>query len=211
MMTMTNAHKTDFTSLRGEIALTAARLIAEEGATYEMAKKKALIQIAGNKRINGDLLPSNQEIEEEVRIYHSLFMADTQPARLLYLRKIALQMMNELAQFKPYITGAVLNGTAGEHSDIHLQLFADSAKEVEMFLLNKNIDISVTEGESYRQKAQAAETIHFYHANEIFHLAVYHPDDMRKMVKAADTQAEKADMNELKRLMEEQGNPFSED
>lgn len=210
-MTMTNEHKTDFASLRSEIAMLAARLIAEEGATYEMAKKKAASKILGNKRINGDLLPNNHKIEEEVRVYHNLFMADTQPARLLHLRKVALEMMNELAQFQPYITGAVLNGTAGEHSDIHLQLFADSAKDVEIFLLNKNIDISVKEAASYRQKAQATETIYFYHNNEIFHLAVYNPDDMRKMVKAMDAQAEKASIIELKQLIEEQINPLSED
>lgn len=211
MMVMTNEHKTAFASLRAEIAMIAARLIAEEGATYEMAKKKAAGKIAGNTRIKGDFLPNNDEIAEEVRIYHSLFMADTQPARLLHLRKTAFQMMNELAQFHPYVTGAVLNGTAGEHSDIHLQLFTDSAKDVEIFLLNKNIDISVSEDANYRQKAQPAETIHFYHENEIFHLAVYHPDDMRKMAKAMDAQAEKADRNELAQLIKAQENPLSED
>ncbi|MDL2284512.1 hypothetical protein LJC19_05150 [Oxalobacter sp. OttesenSCG-928-P03] len=201
---MTNERKTDWGGLRGEIAMAAARLIAEEGATYEMAKKKAAHQILGNKRINGKFLPDNTEIEEELRIYNALFMADTQPARLLHLRRTALQMMHELAQFQPYITGAVLNGTAGEHSDIHLQLFAESAKDVEIFLLNKNIDISVTESPGYRGKTQAVETIHFYYESEIFHLAVYNPDDMRKMVRAMDTQAERADIGELERLIEQQ-------
>ncbi len=204
IIAMTNDRRTDWNGIRGEIAIAAARLIAEEGATYEMAKKRAARQILGDNRINGNFLPDNSEIEEEVRIYHNIFMADTQPARLLFLRKTALHMMQELAQFQPHLTGAVLNGTASEHSDIHLQLFAESAKDVEIHLLNKNIDISVTEAESYRQKARAEETIHFYHEGEIFHLAVYNPDDMRKMVKTTDSQAERADITRLKQLIEQQ-------
>jgi hypothetical protein len=57
----------------------------------------------------------------------------------------ALEVMEQLADFRPYLTGAVLNGTAGEHDDIHLQLFADSAKEVEIWLLNRNVDIDISE------------------------------------------------------------------
>ena len=38
----------------------------------------------------------------------------TQPARLLHLRKLAVQLMEELAEFSPYLTGAVLNGTVAQ-------------------------------------------------------------------------------------------------
>ena len=37
------------------------------------------------------------------------------------------------------------NGTAGEHSDIHLQLYCDSAKDVEMLLLNQGLDFEADE------------------------------------------------------------------
>ena len=40
-----------------------------------------------------------RKIEDEVRIYNELFFSDTQPARLLHLRKLALHMMEELTQF----------------------------------------------------------------------------------------------------------------
>jgi hypothetical protein len=201
---MTNEHKTDRGNLRSEIAMAAARMIAEEGATYEMAKRKAARQILGSGRINGDFLPDNNEIEDEVRVYNALFMGDTQPARLLHLRQAALLMMRELAQFTPYVTGAVLNGTAGEHSDIHLLLFADSAKDIEIFLLNKHIEISVTEAPPHLTKTQAIEIIHFYHKNDLFHLTIYTPDDMKKMVRATDAQAEKADEKTLEKLIDAQ-------
>lgn len=204
MIVMTNEYKTHRNYLSSEIASVAARMIAEEGATYEMAKKRAAKQIIGNKKIKGNLLPDNTEIEEEVRKYHSLFMSDTQPARLLHLRQIALQIMVELAQFRPYIIGAVFNGTAGEHSDIYLQVFAESAKDIEIYLLNKNVAISVTEAPTYKGKTPALETIHFYYSKELIHLTVYDLDDMRKMAKAADSQIEKTDIEGLKQLIAQQ-------
>ena len=40
-----------------------------------------------------------------------------------------------LADFDPHLTGSVLNGTAGPHADINLQLFTDLQKEVEFLLM----------------------------------------------------------------------------
>jgi hypothetical protein len=131
--------------LRAEIAAAAARLIAQDGADYNSAKRKAARQILGDTQPPPNLLPDNAQIEAEVRIYQSLFHADTQPARLFRLRTLAVDIMEGLSAFHPFLTGAVLNGTAGPHDDIHLQLFADSAKEVEIFLLNRNLQIDISE------------------------------------------------------------------
>ena len=199
---MKSERKTDWAEIRSEIATAAARMIAEEGVSYESAKKRGARQILGNGRINGNFLPDNQQIEDELRIYQALFMADTQPERLLHLRRLALEMMHELAEFQPYVTGAVLNGTAGEMSDIHLQLFADSAKDVEIFLLNRNFDITVSEAvSSSRSRVQPTENIHFYHKGEVFHLVVYEHDDLRKMARASDTVPQRADSRELEQLI----------
>src|SRR4051812_32951445 len=72
--------------LRAEIAAVAARMIAEDGADYGTAKKKAAKQILGNAKIRGEIMPDNAQIEEEVRQYNELFFSDTQPVRLLHLR-----------------------------------------------------------------------------------------------------------------------------
>ncbi len=48
--------------------------------------------------------------------------------------------MRLLAEFRPYLTGSVLAGTAGKHSDINLMLFSDDAKAVLLFLLKHNIE-----------------------------------------------------------------------
>ncbi len=165
--------------LRAEIAAAAARLIAEDGADYSTAKRKAAKQIIGNAKIRGEIMPDNVQIEEEVRLYNELFFSDSQPARLLHLRKLALRMMEDLTRFSPYLTGAVLNGTAGEHSDIHLQLFAESAKDVEIFLINKNVDFDVSETPHFNSRADPVETVSFLWQNEGVHLALYETDELR--------------------------------
>jgi hypothetical protein len=198
--------------LRAEIAVAAARMIAEDGADYGSAKRKAARQILGASKIRGDLLPDNAQIEEEVRLHNALFFGDTQPARLQHLRLLALELMAELAQFSPYLTGAVLNGTAGEHSEIHLQLFTESAKDVEIFLLNQNIQYEVSESPHFRSRHEAVETLSFLMrqrqsdaAPEGVHLSLYHIDDLRGSVKApSGKRPERANAETLRRLMQEQ-------
>jgi hypothetical protein len=65
--------------------------------------------------------------------------------------------MQALAEFSPYLTGPVLTGVAGAYSEIDLQLFPDSAKDVEMFLLNRGIPFATREGRRYSgDRAHAA-------------------------------------------------------
>ncbi len=193
--------------LRAEIAAAAARMIAEDGADYGTAKRKAAKQLLGNQKVRGEIMPDNEEIEEEVRLYNELFFADTQPARLQHLRRVALKLMQDLQAFRPYITGAVFNGTAGEHSDIHLQLFTPSAKDVEIFLLNKNVNFEVGETPHFRN-GQPVETLSFLlpqkgAAPELAHLALYEEDDLRGSVRTASgKRPERGDAAALARLIE---------
>lgn len=198
---MTINRLVDIANLRQEIAIAAARMIAEEGTTYEVAKRKAARQILGNSRITGEILPDNITIEKEVKLYNELFLADSQPARLLHLRTLSLKLMKVLAEFNPYITGAILNGTGGEHSDIHLQLFTDNVKDVEIFLLNNNIHFEVSELPHFRGKGHVIETIHFMWHNEIAHLTVYESDDIRKSGKLSGSRFARADIHGLQQLI----------
>ena len=45
-----------------------------------------------------------------------------------------------LAQFRPYLGGAVWHGTATRLSDIYLQLFCDDPKSAEIALIEHNVD-----------------------------------------------------------------------
>jgi len=175
---MSSHFLTESDHLRAEIAAAAARLIAEDGLDYGTAKRKAAKQILGNNKVRGDVLPDNAMVEDEVRTYNALFFADTQPRRLRHLRELAVRLMRELEVFQPYLTGAVLNGTAGDHSDIHLHLFADSAKDVEIYLLNKGVDFEVSESPHFNGHGDI-ETLSFLWQNEGVHLAIYDIDDLR--------------------------------
>lgn len=136
--------------LKTEIAATAARLIAEEGCDYAQAKRRAVHDLLGaNRRA---VLPDNAEVERELRRYLQLFDGSAHLRRLAALRTLALDWMQRLAAFEPHLAGAVLNGTATEHSDIQLHLFVDSAKDVEMALLNDGVEFEVDDGPDERPR-----------------------------------------------------------
>lgn len=123
--------------MRERIAQQAARLIAEDGLQdYALAKLKAARQIGAPDTHN---LPNNSEVEQALRDYQSLYQKDEQSERLCQLRRQALAMMRRLARFEPYLVGSVLDGTATRYSDIDLQIFTDSSKSVELFLLGQQI------------------------------------------------------------------------
>ena len=133
--------------LRQLIAQQAARMMAEDGIhDFAYAKKKAGKQLGVNE---ASVMPTNAEIEEEIRLYHEIYNADEQPLELAKLRQAALLTMQLFAKFNPHLTGSVLDGSAGKFSQTNIHLFADSAKDVEMFLLNQQIPFQSSE-KSYR-------------------------------------------------------------
>jgi len=129
-------------TLAEEIAATAARLVVDEGMEYAGAKRKAL-RALGRHGTRQAELPSNEQVEDQVREYLALFCADTQPAELQALRALALVWMDRLAEFRPHLTGAVWRGTATRLSAVHLDLYCDDAKSAEIQLINKGIDYDV--------------------------------------------------------------------
>ncbi len=174
--------------VREEIAIAAARMIAEDGLDYATAKRKAARQVVGESKIGGEFLPDNDQIEEEIREYQAIFQSDSPPATLRRMRKAALDWMEKLKAFDPYLTGAVLNGTAGEHSDIHLQCFCDNPKEVAIYLLNANVQYDVSEMRHFAGRGYV-ETLSFLLRSRDeepvgLHIALYGTDDLRGAVRA---------------------------
>jgi hypothetical protein len=111
--------------------------MAEDGITdHAYAKRKAAKQLGASDTHH---LPSNEEIDAALRSFRQLFQHETHPEILRRLREEALATMRLLADFHPYLTGSVLNGTAGEQSDINLMLFSDDEKAVLLFLLKNNL------------------------------------------------------------------------
>jgi len=197
--------------LRQLIAQQAARMMAEDGVSdFAYAKKKAGRQLGA---MDNSILPSNAEIEEELRLYNALFLSEEQPENLRNLRKNALVTMQLLEKFNPHLTGAVLDGTAGLFSETHIHLFADSIKEVEMFLLNQQIPFDVNE-KSYRimndgkrdKKGDSRKTVPVFTLETdigLIKLSVFEVDDIRIATKrAADgSNAERLNTEGVKSLL----------
>lgn len=128
--------------LTDEIAAAAAQAVVEDGLEYAAAKRRAARQIAGRAWRPGDL-PRNEVVEDAVREHLATFHADTQPAELRALRRLAARWMQRLAAHRPHLSGAVWRGTATRRSAIHLDLYCDDPKGTEIDLINQGIDYDV--------------------------------------------------------------------
>lgn len=122
---------------RTRIAQATARLIAEHGLNdWQAAKRKACRQLG---LPDHEALPGNEEVEQALRDYNTLFHGTAQEASLRAQRLDALGWMERLAEWKPLLTGAVAAGWATEHSEVRLELEAEDAKAVEMSLINAGV------------------------------------------------------------------------
>lgn len=167
-------------NLKSEIAATAARMVVEEGLEYGPAKRRAVRQLGLPART---ALPDNDGVEESVREYIELFCADTQPAELDALRRLAVTWMERLAQFRPYLGGAVWHGTATRLSDIYLQLFCDDPKSCEIALIEHNVDYEARAVTGFKGETVDALSLSSM-SPELgepvgVHLLVYDHDDVR--------------------------------
>ncbi len=203
--------KENLQQLRQLIAQSAARMMAEDGISdYAYAKKKAGRQVGAS---DGDVLPSNAEIEDELKLYNALFLSDEQPENLRELRKNALFTMQLLKKFNPHLTGSVLDGTAGLGSETHIHLFADSLKDVEMFLLNQDIPFETNE-KSYRvmndgkrdKKSDNRKKVPVFSlemSTGIIKISVFEVDEIRVATKrtADGSNAERADIQDVITLL----------
>ncbi len=198
--------------LRQAIAQEAARMIAEEGIhDFAYAKKKAGRQLGIS---DNSALPTNVEIENEVKLYHEIYNADEQPIILATLRKAALATMQLLQKFNPHLTGTVLDGTAGKFSQTDIHLFADNEKEIEIFLLNQHIPYKSSE-KTFRlsnkpskdKKNRVRKTVPTFTLETEFglqKLSVFNIDDMRTATKRASngSNANRADIAGLIALIQ---------
>jgi hypothetical protein len=117
---------------RHRLANEAARLMAESGIRdFHQAKLKAAQRLG----IHDDAsLPRNREIEDALREYQRLFLADTQATGLRERREAALRALEFFSDFDARLVGPVLDGTADAHAPVALHLHSDDADAVPRFL-----------------------------------------------------------------------------
>lgn len=119
------------------IAQAAARMAADFGSTdLANARRKAAERLGAR---NPKHWPDLSDVEEELRVQQRLFHAPRQCAAFAQLLHIAFDAMQEFREFRPCLTGPVLEGTADLHSEITLLLYAESTEEVIFRLTDKGI------------------------------------------------------------------------
>ena len=181
-----NRNNTRQTGVRARIAAAAARIMAEDGIDdFALAKRKAARQLGAG---DAQALPANNEIDEALRAYRALYQADEHAERIAELRRVALDAMRTLERFTPYLTGSVLKGSAGPYAEIDLQLFPDSAKDVEIFLLDRNIPYTTQEGRRYAgDRAHAVGVLSLDWQGAPLRLSVFDARDERIALKTSQT------------------------
>lgn len=116
------------TGLRERLAQESARLMIEHGIVdFGLAKRKAAERLAVTAF---GALPSNSQIEACLAERQRIFEPEGHADRLEEMRRLALQIMEQLAGFEPRLAGPVLTGTATSSSRIELHVFAASAEAV---------------------------------------------------------------------------------
>lgn len=122
---------------RTRIAQEAARLISEHGiGDLRHAIGKAAARLGCT---DARAFPREAEVDAALREHQRLFHAGSQPRALRERREAALEAMQFLHAFDPRLVGAVLDGTADEHSTVCLHVFADDADAVGHFLRDQRI------------------------------------------------------------------------
>lgn len=113
--------------VRGMLAQEAAKIIATEGVRdYQRAKNKASARLGYN---NHSVLPSNFEIEKALTSFHNTFQPNH--AEILFqLQQTALQVLQELDGYSPFLVGPVLENTANKNSPISIHAYSETVEDV---------------------------------------------------------------------------------
>jgi len=186
-----------------EIAATAARMVVEEGLNFGPAKHRALKQLGLSGRT---ALPTNEQVEAQVREYIALFCGDTQPQELRALREHAVVWMDRLSEFRPHLGGAVWQGWATRLSDIDLALFCDDPKSAEIALINQNLRYEVQAQPGLHGREVDVLSLHSFCRDlgeDIgVHLRIYDWQDLRgALVPDAQGRSPRGDLQALQRLL----------
>ena len=201
-------HRARMDGMRARIAAAAARIMAEDGIDdFALAKRKAARRLGAP---DTEALPANDEIEAELRAYRALYQAEEHPDRIAQLRALALEAMRLLERFHPYLTGPVLAGIAGPYAEIELQLFPESVKEVELFLLDHDIPYATSESRRFAgDRARAVAGLEVQWQGTPLRLQVFDPRDERLALKTsqAGRVIERAGIAEVSELVSSGAHP----
>jgi len=164
---------------RQAIAVEAARIIVQEGQrNYGAAKRKAAERLG---TASARHLPSNHEIEQELRTYQTLFV-DGQDEQVDMLQHVALEIMQHFAELRPRIAGPVLEGTADQFSSITLHVFSDNPDDMVRLLMDLKIPYVASERRLrwYDQKYRSIQVLNIDWRGHACELCLFASNDLRQ-------------------------------
>ena len=168
---------------RAEIAALAATLIADSGLDFHAAKRKAAQRVVGDGQASR-MMPDNALVDRFLLEHLQLFDEDHE-ARVERHRRAALIWLERLEAFDPYVTGAAWKGIVTRHAPLHLQVFTDDAKDLEVLLMDAGIDYDVGEVGHFA-KPEAVPALSFWWQRDLpVLIAVYRAVDLRGALKRA--------------------------
>ncbi|NID16039.1 hypothetical protein [Luteibacter yeojuensis] len=162
------------------VAQEAARLMSEHGIRdFHHAKLKAAERLG---IVDTQALPRNNEIEDALREHQRLFHGDSQPQALRARREAAVEAMRFLRDFDTRLVGAVLEGTADEHSAVCLHVYSDDPEAPGLFLREQGIPLETqTRRLRWSGTEQSEHTVLLFGADGIpFDITVLPVDALRR-------------------------------
>jgi len=188
-------------ALRQEIAAVAALRVAESGLDYGQAKLEAADEVLQGGAIARGMLPDNAELDAALASHLDLFDPD-HAHRVMRMRTVALELMDRLAAFDPWVTGSVWKGIVAEHVPIHLQVFHDDPKEVVLYLLDLGLSFEALELPSLNPGQEGGvEAVALEYRHEPVQIALHPGDARRQVARAAHRSAERGDRVALRMLL----------
>lgn len=192
---------------RQRLAFEAAKLMAEGGIRdFHVAKLRAAAKLGV---LDENALPRNAEIEEALREYQRLFQGEAQPQALRQLREAALEALRFFERFDPRLVGAVLDGSADQHSPVCLHLYSDEPEAVGHFLEERGIPAEQqTRRLRLDRERSALFPVHVFNADGTpFDLTVLPRDALRQapLDRFDDRPLKRASLSALRELLAQTG------
>ena len=179
--------------LRDAIAVEAARLILRRKETDYAAARKRAARWLSRRRLAPADLPSQAEIEMQIRALSGLFSEEHQTALRRIMLQTASELMTQLTRFTPLLTGAAIDGSLQIGAELTVELSADSVDEV----IETLAEIGITRHPHRSTPQSGVPSELWFHYRVPCSIAVYPTGDPGPLTDTA-----RMDLTELRLLLE---------